>query len=109
MTETRRCSVLIALRKEYRRYALRMCWVFERRRCATRLVMDVPGLMAAERELSPAVIILDAALTEPRTADVIASLQERPVGARSKLILVDLPFEQEREIREKWPDVEIAV
>jgi len=101
-------TALLALRKEYRRYALRMCRLLERSGCATRLVTDVAGLLAAEREAAPDVIILDSAVSEPKTAEVIADIHDRPDGG-TKLIVLGLPADQETFVRERWPDVEIIV
>ena len=86
-----------------------MCWSFEQRGLGTRLVTDVPRLLAEEREVSPEVIILDAAIAEPRTTEVVASLKDRPGDRPMKLIVVDLPQSEEAGIRERWPDVEIIV
>jgi len=98
----------MALRKEYKRYALRMCWGFEQRGLNTKLVSDVPSLLAAEREFSPTAIVLDAAISQPRTIDVLDNLGDR-LNAGLHLILVDLSAEEEWEIRDKWPGVDIVV
>ncbi|MDO8588818.1 MAG: hypothetical protein Q7T82_17450 [Armatimonadota bacterium] len=97
------------MRKEYRRYALRMCWSFERRGLNTKLVTDVPNMLAEERELAPEVIIPDAAITEKRTRDVLANLKDRPGENKTMLILLDLPASEEASVREQWPDVRIVV
>lgn len=100
--------MLIALRKEHKRYALRMCWEFEQLGLHTKLVSDVPALLAAEREYAPAAIVLDAAITQPRTADVLQNLDER-LSAGLHLVLVDLSAEEEAHVRERWPGVDIVV
>jgi ActR/RegA family two-component response regulator len=101
-------TVLIALRKEHKRYALRMCWGFEQRGLNTRLVSDVPSLLAAERELAPAAIILDAAISRPRTMEVLDNLADR-LNVGLHLVLVDLSADEEREVRNHWPVVDIVV
>lgn len=108
MNESKRKTVLIAVRKERRRYALRMCWEFERRGLRTRLVTDAPTLLAAEREIAPDVIIVDAAITQPLTANALASIRDRPDSA-AKLILLDVSADEEPVIRDQWPNVEIIV
>ena len=107
--ENIRGTVLIAVKKEHRRYALRMCWSFERRGLNTKLVTDVPSLLAAERELAPRVIILDAEIVKPMTKSILANLHDRPGASGPKLILLNIPAGEEPEIRERWPDVEIIV
>ena len=101
--------VLIALRKEHRRYALRMCWTLERRGCSTRIATDVQTLLLGERELSPAVIILDAELSEPKTPDLLANLQDRPDGGKAKIVVLGASVDLEAEIRDRWPQIDIVV
>jgi ActR/RegA family two-component response regulator len=101
-------TVLIALRKEHKRYALRMCWGFEQRGLNTKLVSDVPSLLAAEREFAPVAIILDAAITQPKTTEVLKNLSDRLSGGLH-LVLVDLSADEERDVRERWPGVDVVV